>query len=58
MARLFRMEELEAGLRKASLMAITSHRSPFADTLLKELAASWGPLAEEAKAALAKRNPR
>jgi hypothetical protein len=58
MARLFRMEELEAGLRKASLMAITSHRSPFADTLLKELAASWGPLAEEAKAALDKRKPR
>jgi hypothetical protein len=56
-ARLFRMEELEAGLRKASLMAITNHRSPFADTLLKELAASWGPLAEEAKAALAKRKP-
>lgn len=58
MARLFRMEELEAGLRKASLMAITNHRSPFADTLLKELAASWGPLAAEAKAALEKRKPR
>jgi len=58
LARLFRMEELEAGLRKASLMAITSHRSPFADTLLKELAASWGPLAEEAKAALEKRKPK
>jgi hypothetical protein len=57
-ARLFRMEELEAGLRKASLMAITNHRSPFADTLLKELAANWGPLAEEAKAALGKRKPR
>ncbi|HEY4053670.1 MAG TPA: HEAT repeat domain-containing protein, partial [Terriglobales bacterium] len=58
LARLFRVEELEAGLRKASLMAITSHRSPFADTLLKELAASWGPLAEEAKAALDKRKPK
>jgi HEAT repeats len=58
LARLFRMEELEAGLRKASLMAIMNHRSPFADTLLKELAASWGPLAEEAKAALEKRKPK
>ena len=58
LARLFRMEELEAGLRKASLMAITNHRSTFADTLLKELAASWGPLAEEAKTALEKRKPK
>jgi HEAT repeat protein len=58
LARLFRMEELEAGLRKASLMALTNHRSAFADTLLKELAANWGPLAEEAKAALEKRKPK
>jgi len=58
LARLFRMEELEAGLRKASLMALTNHRSAFADTLLKELAANWGTLAEEAKAALGKRKPR
>ena len=58
LARLFRMEELEPGLRKASLTALTNHRSAFADTLLKELAANWGPLAEEAKAALEKRKPR
>jgi HEAT repeat protein len=58
LARLFRMEELEAGMRKASLLALTNHRSAFADTLLKELAANWGPLAEEAKAALVKRKPR
>ena len=56
--RIFRMEELDAGLRKASLATVANHRAPLADTLLKELAATWGPLAEEAKAALAKRKPR
>jgi len=58
LTRVFRMEELDAGLRKASLQTVANHRSPLADTLLKELAASWGPLAEEAKAALEKRKPK
>jgi len=58
LTRIFRMEELDAGLRKASLTTVANHRAPLAQTLLKELAASWGPLAEEAKAALEKRTPR
>lgn len=55
MARLFKMEELEAPIRRAILTAVSSHRSPLATTLLKEMAANWGALAEEAKNALAKR---
>jgi HEAT repeat protein len=58
LTRIFRMEELDAGLRKASLATVANHRAPLAETLLKELAASWGPLAEEAKAALERRKPR
>lgn len=58
LTRIFLMEELDAGLRKASLATVANHRAPLAETLLKELAASWGPLAEEAKAALEKRKPR
>jgi hypothetical protein len=58
LARLFRVEELDAGIRKACLTALVNHRAPLAETLLKELAAAWGPLAEEAKAALEKRKPK
>lgn len=55
MARLFKMEELDAPIRRAILAAVSNHRSPLATTLLKEMAGNWGALAEEAKNALAKR---
>ena len=55
MGRLFKMEELEGPVRRAILTTITNHRSPLALNLLKEIAASWGPLAEEAKNALKKK---
>lgn len=54
-ARLFKMEELDASIRRAILIAVSNHRSPLATSLLKEMAENWGPLAEEAKNALKKR---
>ena len=58
MGRLFKMEELDGAVRRAILTTITNHRSPLALTLLKEIAASWGPLAEEAKNALKKKTEK
>lgn len=55
MGRLFKMEELDGVIRRAILTTITNHRSPLALILLKEMASSWGPLAEEAKSALKKK---
>lgn len=55
MGRLFKMEELDASIRRVILTAVSTHRSPLAMTLLKEMAESWGPLAEEAKSVLKKR---
>jgi HEAT repeat protein len=55
LTRLFRMEELDRGVRRAALTAISKHRSPLAAKLLEELAASWGPLSEEARSEFEKR---
>jgi HEAT repeat protein len=55
LTRLFRMEELDRGIRRAVLNAISSNSSPVAENLLQELAANWGPLAEEARIELDKR---
>jgi HEAT repeat protein len=55
LTRLFRMEELDRGIRRAALNAISSNSSPVAENLLQELAANWGPLAEEARIELDKR---
>jgi len=55
LARLFRMEELDAALRRAALAAVGKHRSSAAKKMLEEFAASWGPLAEEAKIELERR---
>lgn len=58
MGRLFKMEELDASIRRAILTAVSTHRSPLGAALLKEMAESWGPLAEEAKSELKKRMSR
>lgn len=58
LGRVFRVEELDSGLRRAALAAIANHRSALATTLLKELAASWGPLVEEVKNELQKRRAK
>src|SRR5579864_6928313 len=55
LGRLFRMEELDAALRRAALAAVSKHRSSAAKKLLEEFATSWGPLAEEAKIELERR---
>jgi HEAT repeat protein len=55
LARLFRMEELDGAIRRAALAAVSKHRSPAAKKMLEEFAASWGPLAEEAKVELERR---
>lgn len=55
LTRLFRMEELDRGIRRAVLNAISSNSSPVAEKLLQELAANWGPLADEARSELDKR---
>ena len=55
LARLFRMEELDSAVRRASLAAVGKHRSAIAKTMLEEFAASWGPLTEEAKVELERR---
>lgn len=57
LGRLFRTEELERSIRQAALASISRHRSPSATKLLRELAASWGPLADEARSELEKRKP-
>jgi hypothetical protein len=58
LGRLFRIEELDLALRRAVLSAISNHASPTATQLLQELSTGWGPLAEEAKKELAKRQPK
>jgi hypothetical protein len=58
LTRLFRIEELDPGLRRAALKAISNQRSPLALTQLRQLASSWGPLAEEAKKELAQREKK
>jgi HEAT repeat protein len=55
LGRLFRIEELDPGVRRAALAGIAKHRAAVARTLLEEFAASWGPLAEEAKLELERR---
>jgi HEAT repeat protein len=55
LGRLFRTEELDRSVRMAALGAISRHRSDLATKLLRELASSWGPLAEEARNELEKR---
>ena len=56
--RLFRMEELDRGVRRTALNAISSNNSPVAEKLLQELAANWGPLSEEARSELEKRRTK
>jgi hypothetical protein len=58
LTRLYRMEELDRGIRKAALTAISSNPSLLATTLLGQLAGSWGPLAAEARAELEKRKTK
>jgi len=58
LTRLFRMEELDRGIRRAVLNAISSNSSPVAENLLQELAANWGPLAEDARSELDKRKSK
>lgn len=53
--RLFRIEELDPAVRRAALNAISCQKSADATQMLRELAANWGPLAEDAKKELAKR---
>jgi len=58
LGRLFRIEELDPAVRRAALSAISSQSSATAMQLLQELSSTWGPLAEEAKKELAKRQPK
>lgn len=58
LGRLFRIEELDAAIRRAALTAISIQPSATATQLLQELSSAWGPLAEEAKKELAKRLPK
>jgi hypothetical protein len=58
LGRLFRIEELDAAIRRAALTAISIQPSATATQLLRELSSAWGPLAEEAKKELAKRLPK
>lgn len=58
LGRLFRIEELDPSVRRAALTAISSQSSAAATQLLQELSSAWGPLAEDAKKELAKRNPK
>lgn len=55
LGRIFRIEELDAKIRHAALANISSQRSAVATQLLQELSTCWGPLAEEAKKELEKR---
>jgi len=58
LGRLFRIEELDPSVRRAALTAISSQSSAAATQLLQELSSAWGPLAEDAKKELTKRNPK
>ena len=54
--RLFRMEELDSGIRRTALGAICKNSSPLALTLLQELAAIRGPFTDEIRAQLKMRS--
>ena len=55
LGRLVGFEELDFGIRRAALIAISVQNSAPTTQFLQELAASSGPLAEDAKKELAKR---
>jgi HEAT repeat protein len=57
LARLARGKELDARLRRAALTSVCKHQSAIAVQLLRELAESRGPLAEEARMELKNRKP-
>jgi hypothetical protein len=54
LARLLRNDALDSGVRRAALHALSNNRSSEAIALLKEFAATHGPLAAEAGTALKK----
>jgi HEAT repeat protein len=56
LGRLFRLEELDAAVRRAALAAVGKHRSLVAVKMLQEFAGSWGPFADEARLELERRN--
>jgi HEAT repeat protein len=56
LASVFRMEDLDSEIRRAALSAICKEKSPLALTLLKELATTRGPLADEVRNELRKRD--
>jgi HEAT repeat protein len=56
LANAFRLENLDSEIRRAALTAICKEKSPLALTLLKELATTRGPLADEVRNELRKRD--
>ena len=58
LSRLFRTEELDLAIRRAALAAISRQPSSAATQLLQEFASTWGPLVDDAKRELAKRQPK
>jgi hypothetical protein len=56
LANVFRMENFDSEIRRAALSAICKEKSPLAVTLLKELATTTGPLADEVRSELRKRD--
>jgi hypothetical protein len=56
LANVFRMEDLDSEIRRAALNAICKEKSPLALTLLKDLATTRGPLADEVRSELRKRD--
>jgi HEAT repeat protein len=58
LGRLFRMEELDGGVRRAVLAAVAKHPSDTALKMLEDFAANWGPLNEEARVELDRRKAR
>jgi HEAT repeat protein/uncharacterized membrane protein YgcG len=58
LGRLFRMEELDGGVRRAVLAAVARHPSDTALKMLEDFAANWGPLNEEARVELDRRKAR
>ncbi len=56
LANVFRMEDLDSEIRRAALTAISREKSPLAVTLLKELATTRGPLADDVRSELRKRD--
>jgi HEAT repeat protein len=58
LGRLFRLEELDNGVRRSALIAVGKHPSPIAMKMLAEFAANWGALSEEARNELERRKGR